>query len=160
MSVPFIVRGDPLPPLPQIQALNPDEPARGLCWGVDLTPCTHRRQARETKRRALKAIKAELDTHPQVKRICILMLRPTKPPQSKFVKVPPGLALQLHNDLERDRASYSHVTVIDITACDDTELLHTRLCEALGPSSRWSDLSVTWHEIAENSLHEIWERQF
>lgn len=157
MSVPFIVRGDPLPHLLAPQILEVGERARGLCWGVDFTPCTLRRKARETKRRALNAIKAELDTHPQIRRICILVLRPTKLPQSKFIKVPPGLALQLHNDLERDRGIYAPVTVIDVTGCDDTELLHTRLCEALGPSSGWSDLSVTWNEIAENSLHDKWE---
>lgn len=154
LSVPIIVRGDPLPHLPATQALEPGERARGLCWGVDLTSCTLRKKAREAKRRALQAINGELDAHPQIKRICIPVLRPTEPPHSRNIKVPPGLALRLHNDLERDRGMYVPVTVIDITGCDDPELLHTRVREALGPSARWSDLSVTWNEIAENSLHD------
>lgn len=87
-------------------------------------------------------------------------LHPTEevPPQA-LVRVPAGLASQLHNDLERDRACYVNTLVLDITDCDDPALLRARLDEALTEPPKWGDLTLTWDDVIDSTLHEAWARE-
>jgi hypothetical protein len=59
-----------------------------------------------------------------------------------LVGLPEGLALKLHNDLERDRGRYLNTLVLDVTGCDDPALLR--------------ELTLTWEQVAESNVHEAW----
>ncbi len=155
MEAPFLVRGDPLPEVSPLETSG-YQPSRGLFWGLNLTQCRTRKQARAEWHDAIEKTKAELDAHPAVRRLCIGCSRPRQFRQNALVRVPDGLALRLHNDLERDRGRYVCVTVLDITGCDDPALLQVRLREALAQPVMWSDLTIAWSSIADTSLAEAW----
>ncbi len=156
MTTPFLVRGDTLPELGGLAEGSRSERARGLLWEVDLAECGTRRQARNVWHEAISGIRAELDAHPEIRRICLAYKRPTHFPQSALVRMPEGLARRLHNDFERDRARYVCVLVIDLSGCSDQELLYDRLCEALTAPVPWSDLTLTWGTIADSSVLDAW----
>ncbi len=159
MPISFLVHGDPLP-----QASYADEDLdctqpRGMLWGVDLRGCATRKAGRARWHDAIQDLKHELDTHPAIRRVCIACLRPTGFPQSLLVTMPTGLASRLHNDVERDRARYLQVLVLDLTDCADPALLHDRLEEALGPGhGSWADVTLTWRDIEECGFTEAWAR--
>ncbi|EYT52284.1 hypothetical protein H490_0113100 [Leucobacter sp. UCD-THU] len=102
------------------------------------------------------SLKSELDAHPEIRRVCIACARPRHFPHSMLVGLPEGLALKLHNDLERDRGRYLNTLVLDVTGCDDPALLRERLWEALCTKAAWSDLTLTWEQVAESNVHEAW----
>ncbi len=134
------------------------EPARSLLWGVDLTECGSRREAKACWQHAMYGVKAELDQHPEIRRVCVACQRPRGFPRSAGVKVPGGLSLQIHNDLERDRGRYVQALVLDVTSCEEPSLLRERLSEALSGDSRgWNDLTLSWDEISDCSFREAWE---
>lgn len=156
MTTPFLVRGDPLPELGHL-ILDPGSGgARGLLWGVNLTGCHTRKEARTAWREAVSAVNAELDAHPEIRRICLACSRPTQFPQTPRIRIPEGLALRLHNDFERDRARYICVLALDVSDCSDPELLYDRLCEALVGPVPWSDLRIAWDSIADRSVIDAW----
>ena len=156
MIAPFLVRGDPLPELAAFSAAEALGRPRGLLWGVDLRACATRKQARRAWHDAAERLKAELDAHPEIRRVCLACTRPSRFPQRALVGVPAGLALRLHTDLERDRARYVSVLVLDLTDCSDPGLLRDRLDEALTEPGRWSDLTLAWEDVAESRLRDLW----
>ncbi|WP_152424158.1 hypothetical protein [Leucobacter sp. UCD-THU] len=159
MPVSFLVRGDPLPQTPYTDEDLEHAPSRGMLWGVDLRNCATRKAARARWHDTIQDLKHELDTHPAVLRVGIACLRPTGFPQSLLVNLPTGLASRLHNDVERDRARYLQVLVLDLTDCADLALLHDRLEEALGPGhGSWADVTLTWRDIEECGFTEAWAR--
>ncbi len=91
--------------------------------------------------------------------MCIACIRPKRFPQQAIVSVPAGLASRLHNDLERDRARYVSTLVLDVTHCDDPELLQARLEEALTEPTNWGDLTLTWGDVVDSTLLEAWARE-
>jgi hypothetical protein len=159
LPVSFLVRGDPLPQTPYTDEDLEHAPSRGMLWGVDLRNCATRKAARARWHDTIQDLKHELDTHPAVLRVGIACLRPTGFPQSLLVNLPTGLASRLHNDVERDRARYLQVLVLDLTDCADPALLHDRLEEALGPGhGSWADVTLTWRDIEECGFTEAWAR--
>lgn len=158
MTAPFLIRGDALPALAGIPEAPREDRPHGMLWGVNLTGCSTRKQARAAWHDAVAGLKAELDTTPGIKRVCVACVRPKGFPQHALVRVPAGLAAQLHNDLERDRARYVNTLVLDVTECDNPDLLRTRLEEALAEPSRWGDLTIAWDDIADSTLREAWAR--
>lgn len=172
MTAPLMTGGDPLSTLSQ---LAPDaEPAdddalrkpdgterpRGLLWGLDLSECSSRREAKAALQHAVDGLKRTLDENPTVKRVCLACVRPRQFPQKALVKVPAGLSLRIHNDLERDRGKFVRTLVLDVTECDDPARLRERVEEALASDScGWVDLTASWDDIAEQSLCEAWEAE-
>ncbi|XPP25973.1 MAG: hypothetical protein ACNYNX_10185 [Leucobacter sp.] len=156
---PYLLRGDSLTQLTACRSSEEPERPRGVVWGVDLADCTSRKHARSRWHQIVHELKTELGRRPSVRQVCIVCVRPTRFPQSALVRAPSGLAKQLHNDLERDRARYVQVFLIDVTGCDRPEVLCERLREAHDMrSGTWNDLSLTWEDIVDSSLHEAWAR--
>lgn len=158
MIAPFLIRGDALPALANIPESPREDRPHGMLWGVDLTERSTRRQARAAWHDAVAGLKAELDAVPGIRRVCVACMRPNSFPQQALVRLPMGLANQLHNDLERDRARYVNTLVLDVTDCDDPSLLRARLGEALTEPSKWGDLTLTWDDVVDSTLHEAWAR--
>ncbi|MBK0419828.1 hypothetical protein JD276_12365 [Leucobacter sp. CSA1] len=164
MSRQVLRRGDPLPQMtfPPVQNSEGADPERpfGLLWGLDLTDCKTRKQAKQDWRRAVDGVKAALDRYPSIRRVCLTCLRPRAFPGSVTTKVPGGLSLQLHNDLERDRGRYVQTLVLDATACHDPAALGDRIEEVFEEGcDGWSELTLSWDEVAEDSIREVWESQ-
>lgn len=159
MIAPFLIRGDALPAFTSIAEAPREDHPRGMLWGVDLTECSTRKQARAAWHDAIAELKAEFDAVPGIRRVCVACIRPKRFPQQALVRVPAGLAGQLHNDLERDRARYVNTLVLDVTDCDDPALLRARLDEALTEPSKWGDLTLTWDDVVDSTLHEAWARE-
>lgn len=159
MTASFLIRGDALPALGNLPEAPREDRPRGMLWGVDLTECSTRKQARTVWHDAIAELKAEFDTLPGVRRVCIACIRPKRFSHQALVRMPAGLAAQLHNDLERDRARYVNTLVLDLTDCDDPALLRARLCEALTEPSKWTDLILTWDDVVDSTLHEVWARE-
>lgn len=159
MIAPFLIRGDALPALSDLPEAPREDRPHGLLWGVDLTGCSTRKQARAAWHDAIAGLKAEFDTVPGIRRVCVACIRPKRFPQEALIRMPAGLASQLHNDFERDRARYVHTLVLDVTDCDDPALLRARLGEALTEPSRWGDLTLTWDDVVDSTLHEAWARE-
>ena len=161
VETPILLRGDLLPVVEASGvAETASTEARSLLWGLDLTECATRREARASWQHAMYGVKAELDQHPGIRRVCIACQRPRRFPQSLGVRVPGGLSLQIHNDLERDRGRYVQALVLDVTECEEPDVLRARLREALGCESRgWNDLTLSWDEISDCSFREAWEAQ-
>ena len=156
MKATYLTRGDPLPVTDTPPEPQQTDCPRGLFWGLDLTECTTRKQARHAWHDAVASLKSELDAHPEIRRVCIGCARPQRFPYSVLVGLPEGLALKLHNDLERDRGRYVNTLVLDVSECDDPELLHERLREALCTKAAWSDLTLTWEQVRDSDVHEAW----
>lgn len=156
MDAPFLVRGDPLPELGPLTEVSCGTRPHGLLWGVDLTRCRTRKHARAVWHGAVDGVKTVLDAHPEVRRVCLACTRPRQFPHNALIRTPDGLALRLHNDLERDRGRYACVLVLDITGCDDPTVLHARLREALATPMKWADLTLTWNSIADTSVVDAW----
>lgn len=156
MSIPFLVRGDVLPELGPIPHSSDTKRFCGLFWGLDLRHRHTRKQARSAWRAAVDGVKAELDAHPELQRICMACSRPQRFPQNARIRMPAGLAPRLYTDLERDRGRYVSVLVLDVTGCDDPALLRSRLCEALTHSTGWADLTLNWDGLVDTSVADIW----
>ena len=59
----------------------------------------------------------------------------------------------LHADLEREAAAYVEVTMLDVTACKDPELLADRIQERSSKSSgAYSDIALEWQDIRSSSI--------
>lgn len=152
----YLQLGDPLPQLREIHQHHLENPL-GILWSVDLSQFVSRKQAKAKWRRVQLDLKVLLDRYPSVKHVCIVFARPSRFPYSQIVRVPSGLAQKLHNDLERDRARYVQMLLLDITVCDDPQLLRERILEAYGmPPGSLDGLLLTWPDIEESSVHEAW----
>lgn len=158
---PYLLRGDTLPQLAACRPENePDRPL-GLLWGVDVSHLTTKKQARCVWHQVKDDLKAAMWENPSIKHVCIAAVRPRRLPYSVFLKIPGGFARHLHNDLERDRAKYVQVLMLDVTDCDQPVLLHQRLIEVFNlPSGSWDGINLTWDEIAEYGVEEAWGRSF
>ncbi|QBE49231.1 hypothetical protein [Leucobacter triazinivorans] len=159
MTAPFLIRGDALPALAPLSETPDEDDSPAMLWGVDLSACATRKQAKAAWHHALAALKSQLDEAPRVRRVCIACLRPSGFARQAPIRVPERIATQLHNDLERDRARYVSTLVVDVTECDDPALLRTRLGAALTESTRWGDLTLEWQDIADCTVHEAWARE-
>lgn len=116
MTTPFLVRGDTLPEFGRLAEDSKSERSRGLLWGVDLAECRTRRQPRDAWHEAVSEIKAELDSHPEIRRICVAHKRPKQFPQSALVRMPEGLAPDYTTTLSAigpAMCAYSHSTSLD-----------------------------------------------
>ncbi|UOQ57016.1 hypothetical protein MUN78_15340 [Leucobacter allii] len=157
VPTPFLVRGDPVTAVPPDTDAPEGAPSRGLLWGVDLADCATRRAARDRWHRSVHGLKRELDRLPGIRRLCVACRRPTRFPQSMLVQVPSDAASRIHTDLERDRARYLQVLVLDITDCAAPVTLQRRLEEALGSrSGAWTDVTLAWRDIEGCGFTEAW----
>lgn len=151
----FLVRGDPISLLPAEHLVDGERP-RGLLWGLDLSACHSRAEGRATWHAGVDDLKACLDARRSVRRTCLAVLRPEGLAASLRVRVPSGLATQLHADLERDRARDVQCLTLDLTGCRNPELLAIRLEEVFGsPSGFWSDLTTDWKTLATSSFDDF-----
>lgn len=158
-----IVRGDVLPQYAELasECGDPQRPT-GLLWGVDLHACASRKEAKTEWRKAVAGIRAALDEFPSVRRVCVAGRRPddSSRPLAPVKRVPGGLALQIHNDLERDRGRFVQTLVLDVTGCDQPKKLTDRLAETFDArSTGWSDLTLTWNDISDRGCEQAWEAQ-
>ncbi|WP_017794023.1 hypothetical protein [Leucobacter salsicius] len=150
-----LVRGDPMSLLPAEQLADGERP-RGLLWGLDLSACRSRTEGRATRHAGVEGLKACLDAHPSVRRVCLAVLRPEGLPASLRVRVPSGLATRLHADLERDRARDVQCLTLDLTGCRNPELLAVRLEEVFAsPSGFWSDLTIDWETFPASPFDDL-----
>ena len=157
MTTPFLVRGDKIPQILD-DGPPPTDAPRGLVWGLDLTGCTSKAEAKARWHTTRVSIKNELDERPSIRKVCVACVRPTTEASSS-TRIPQGFAPRLHNDLERDRARYLQTLVLDVTTCESSERLHERLTEAMCTTNRsWNDLTLEWSDVAECGFLEAWRR--
>lgn len=107
MDTPFLARGDSLPELGPLTEASDDTRLPGLLWGVDLTRCRTRKQARAVWHDAVVEVKTVLDASLKVRRVRVASSRPRQFPHYALIREPETLALRIHNHLERDRGRYA-----------------------------------------------------
>lgn len=124
---------------------------RGLVVGLDLAHAESRRQARSTLKREVIRWGDELRRFPSAVHLLIACRRAPHIPASHVQGVADGLALRIHTELER-RARYVNVTLLDVTDCDDGELLADRLLERIvGAAGGYPAAALTWSEVRGRS---------
>lgn len=125
---------------------------RGLVVGLDLAEAESRRKARTTLKREVARWGDELRRYPSAIHLLIACRRPAHVTAGHFLDVADGLALRIHAELER-RARYVDVTLLDVTECDDGELLADRLLERIaGPAGGYPAAALAWSDIRDRSI--------
>ena len=76
MTTPFLVRGDKIPQILD-DGPPPTDAPRGLVWGLDLTGCTSKAEAKARWHTTRVSIKNELDERPSIRKVCVACVRPT-----------------------------------------------------------------------------------
>lgn len=164
MTYTVVALGDPIEQLHQLMqrthVIDTDEGiaddlrrrCRGLVVGLDLAPAESRRKARAALKRDVVHWGDELRRYPAAIHLLIACRRPAHISASHVQGVADGLALRIHAELER-RARYVDVTLLDVTDCDDGELLADRLLERIsGPAGGYPAAALDWADIRDKSI--------
>lgn len=151
-----IVRGDHLPvlaPLAAAQA-SADVGARAVVWGVDLGDAVTRAQAHRRLRQLAREIGAHMDGQADLAHVFIAYSHRGRLHTGACVSAAARLASRLHARWERDRGRYVDVVALDVTGCEDGELVRHRVIEAAaGRAGAAGDVALTWDEITDVSIH-------
>lgn len=129
-----------------------------VVWGSDLTQEDRPRLAR----RALRASAAEALTvvraHASLKHL-VLIYRGSPQHRRRLRSSAQSVARRLHAELERTRARYVDVVVIDITDLDDHPMIEQRLSKLAGTTAGIVGYAaIRWEDLHEESIHDTCTR--
>lgn len=157
LNATYIVRGDDLPvlhPLAATQAPASESP-RALVWGVDLRGAPSRTAARRHLRHACRDAHEYAKTWSSIIHVIVVYVQGSALTAGACLSTAAQSASRTHAELERTRARYVDVVVLDVTGCEGGELLRDRVLEAVNarPGAA-GDAALPWQDITTRTIHE------
>lgn len=157
LNATYIVRGDDLPvlhPLAAAQAPASESP-RALVWGVDLRDATSRMAARRLLRHACRDAHEYAKTWSAIVHVIVVYVQGGALPAGACLPAAAQSASRTHAEMERTRARYVDVVVLDVTGCEGGEMLRDRVMEAVNarPGAA-GDAALPWQDITGQTIHE------
>lgn len=154
MTTSYALFGDGL--LPPSSSLEQNSKSSGLVWGIDLSQSTSKHLGKEKLHESEAKLRRQLDRSPAVKKVIVAFQLPRTTNFFSKVTVPERLATRLHSDLERDRARDVQFLFLDVTHCQDLDLLRHRIDEVMQlPASTWSTISLDWREVQLRPIKDV-----
>lgn len=136
------------------------ESPTGLLWGIDLSRCTSKQLGKACLQESEAELRGCLDQFTSVKKVVVAFRLPEQRNVFADLKVPERRAVKLHNDLERERSRDVPFVYLDITGCQDLNLLRRRIDEVMHlPASTWSTILLDWHDAELQPIHEVMAEQ-
>lgn len=157
LNATYIVRGDDLPvlhPLAAAQAAASESP-RALVWGVDLRDAPSRMAARRQLRHACRDAHEYAKTWSAIVHVIVVYVQGVGLPAGACLPAAAQSASRTHAEMERTRARYVDVVVLDVTGCEGGEMLRDRVMEAVNarPGAA-GDAALPWQDITGQTIHE------
>lgn len=129
-----------------------------LVWGSDASQEGRPRHARRALRASAADALAVGRAHAGLKHL-VLIYRCSPQHRRHLRGAARSAARRLHTELERARARYIDVVVIDITDLDDQPMIEQRLSKLAGKTAGIVGYAaIAWEELLEESIHDICSR--
>lgn len=152
----YIVRGDHLPVLTELavgQASGLDSP-RALVWGLDLTSAASRRAAHKLLRQECRGVAHASEGHGRLSHLFVVYTHGASLPQGSCLAAASQAATKLHAELERARARFVEVVLIDATGWEDGDALRERITQTVAtPAGVAGNVALGWNEIVDSTIH-------
>lgn len=155
MSADILVRGDHLPALNEL-AVNQTEATaspRALVWGIDLGECSTRLAVKRQLRHAFDDVVRIARSDNRLVHLFLPYSHRGAMPQGSCLSSAARLAAKLHAALERELGRDVDVVAIDITGCENGELLRDRIANTVSaPAGPAGDMALAWPELTRQSI--------
>lgn len=158
MSSDILVRGDHLPALTELTVDQAEATAspRALVWGIDLGDCVTRIAVKRHLRQAFADVSGIARADDRLVHLFIPYTHRGAMPPGSCLPHAARLAMKLHVALERELGRDVDVVAIDITGCENGELLRDRIGSAVtAPVAQRCDLALSWPELTGQSIRSI-----